>query len=331
MLNTLNTHPLEQHRLFRSRDIDEAHQKIAKNVSPHRVNVLSNKELLDVNFKGIRLDQMMLVQVYYGAPVEVQPEQNNYYFTQTTVTGSGQVTLGKEQCGTAIGETVVVSPSVPYKMRLQEHCKRIAVAIDPVELNNHLSKLINSEIRHQPVFDLKPKNAQFWLNTINYVITQISNEPAILKSKNIQRAYTNIIISNLLELHNHNYKEQMSAKEDYMLCPQIKSAVDYIQDNIKNIISITDLAGFSNVSVRTLQRNFTRHMGITPAIYIRNTKLDAIHQELESLIQLENGTIKRILLDYGISDFGRFAQYYRERFGCTPNETLSRTIQNIQS
>lgn len=329
MHNNLNIDSLDRYGMFRSNDVDDAHLKIAKNVSPHRIDVRGHKNLLDVNFKGIHLAGISLLHVYYGAAVEVKPDHSEYYFTQTTLAGNGHVTLGKDQCQTATGDTVVVSPSVPYKMTLEERCDRVAVGINPVDLKSHLSKLINSEVNDNLVFDLKVKNARSWLNTINYVLQQIADQPQILQCKDIQSAYTNLIISNLLELHNHNYMQRMNAKEDYMVCPQVKAAVDYIHGNIKSNISIADLAAFSNVSARTLQRNFIRHMDIAPIAYIRNAKLDAIHGELESITQIENGAIKRVLLDYGIVDFGRFAQYYRNKFNCTPKETLQRTIRNF--
>lgn len=322
MHNNIDIHSLDQYGLFRSDDLDDAHLKIAKNVSPHRIDVLSNKDLLDVNFKGIHLDGISLLNVYYGAKVEVKPEQSEFYFTQTTLRGSGEVSHGNDLCQTSAGDTVVVSPSVPYKMKLEERCNRVAIGIDPTRLESHLSKLICSSVNENLVFDLKVGKAQTWLSTINYVLNQVTNEPRVLESKDIQHAYADLIISNLLELHNHNYMARLNGKEDYMLCPQVKAAVDYIHGNIKNTISLAELADYCNVSARTLQRNFARHMDVTPVAYIRKAKLEAIHNELSMHNDIENGAVKKILIDYGIMDFGRFAQYYRNKYGCTPKDTL---------
>jgi len=318
--------PLAKFSLFRSNDIDDAHLKIAKSVSPHRVGILGNAESLDVNFTGVHINSMPLVGVYYGAKVEVIPEQCDYYFTQTTLTGAGVVEHGTEQYETTAGDTAVVSPAVPYKMKLDKGCHRLAIGIKPSELNRYVSKLINDEVNEELIFDLKLGSSVAWRNTINYITHQICDEPRVLASPSIQKMYSDLIISNLLELHNHNYVAKINAKEDYMLSPQVKQAADYVQHNIKDAIAVADLAQHCKVSLRTLQRNFLRHMNVTPAKYIRDAKLNAIHSELESIRQIENGTVKRVLLDYSICDFGRFAQYYRNKFGCTPKETVSKAI-----
>jgi len=315
--------PLAKFSLFRTSDIDKGHLQIAESVSPHKIGVVSERDLLDINFTGLHINEMPLVGVHYGAEVEVRPELSDYYFTQTTLSGSGLVKHGKEQYETNVGNTAVVSPCVPYKMRLSAGCQRLAIGIKPSDLNNYLSKLINDEVSEELVFDLKLSNEAAWWNTINYITMQINNAPHVLKSNDIQKVYSDLVISSLLELHSHNYVAKINAKEDYMLCPQIRKAVNYIHDNIKEVVTVADLAEFSKVSLRTLQRNFQKHMDVSPTKFIRDAKLNAIHEELKSTRYVEAGSIKRILLDYNVYDFGRFAQYYRSKFGTTPQQTIS--------
>lgn len=314
--------PLAKFNLFRTNDIDDAHLKIADSVSPHSVGVVGSGRSLDVNFTGLHVDDMPMVGVHYGAEVEVYPEHSDYYFVQTTLCGSGLVKHGKEEYQTCNGNTAVVSPSVPYKMRLNKGCQRLAIGIKPAKLNDYLSTLINDDVDEELVFDLKLTNDIAWWNTINYVATQICGSAQVLASKELQKVYSKLIVSSLLELHTHNYLSKMNAKEDQMLSPQIRATIDYIRQNVKTTITVADLAEHSKVSLRTLQRNFLKYTNTPPAKFIRDAKLDAIHEELKSIKHAECGTVKRVLLDHNICDFGRLAQYYRAKFGCTPKETL---------
>jgi AraC-like DNA-binding protein len=319
---SLIQNPLAKFSLFRTSDIDDGHLKIANSVSPHKVCIVNDQRLLDINFTGLHINTMPLVGVYYGAEVEVSPEQSEYYFAQTTLTGTGVVRHGTEEYATAAGNTAIVSPSVPYNMRLSAGCQRVAIGINPTELCAYLSKLINDEVNQELVFDLKFSNEVAWWNTINYITKQICDSPHVIECQSIQKVYSDLVMSSLLELHNHNYISKINAKEDSMLCPQIKSAVDYIHDNIKEVITAADLAEYSKVSLRTLQRNFLKYMDMPPTKFIRDAKLNAIHEELKFMQVKEAGAIKRILLEYNVYDFGRFANYYRSKFGTTPKNTL---------
>lgn len=322
MTSSLIENSLAKFGLFRTSDIDDGHSKIADVAGPHRVGIISDSRLLDINVTGFNIDAIPLLSAHYGAEVNISSEQSDYYFAQTTLAGNTVVSHSKEEYVTAAGNTAIVSPYVPYKIRLSTDCHRVLIGVKHSALKEHLSKLINDDVNDELVFDLKVSNEVAWRNTVSYIAKQISDTPHALKSEGIQKIYSDLIKSTLLELHNHNYIQKINAKEDRMMCPQIKSAVDYIYDNIKEVVTATDLAEYSKVSLRTLQRNFLKHMDMTPTKFIRNAKLNAIHKELKSTRSVEVGTIKRILLDYNIYDFGRFANYYRLKFGATPQETL---------
>ncbi|MBL4671905.1 MAG: AraC family transcriptional regulator [Arenicella sp.] len=300
-------------------------------MSPHKIEMVGHSELLDVKFSGVHLDGIALLHAYYGCSIKAKPEHSKFFYTHTMLQGKSEIQHGKNQCDTIAGDTVILSPSVPYNMLLHEKCDRIVIRIDPERIKSHLSKLLCREVNDNLVFDLKLKNASTWWSTIDYVLSQIENEPRVLQSKDVQQTYAQLIISNLLELHNHNYMDLLQQQGDDMFCPQVRSAIDYIRSRLRKNTSLAELANHCNVSARTLQRSFVKHLGTSPTSYIRNAKLDAIHHELQSLNEIENGSIKRILLDFGIIDFGRFAQYYRKKFGCTPKETLAKSRQKIIS
>lgn len=327
MKNTLpgeRTPPLRQYPMFRSSDLDDAHERIAKNISPHHIHVMGDSDQLDVNFCGVHLEDITLLKVGYGAKVEVSPESEEYYFLQTTIEGCGEVIQGKEHCSTRAGDTVVVSPSTAYRMRLEQHCTRLAIGFRANALRDRLSQLLCTEVKSDLRFDFSIGNNEIWNSTLQFVIQQLASAPKLFDSPTTRKVYSDLLLSTLLEIQHHNYAQSEFDKPDMMVSSEVKKAIEYIQQHVKTPISVADLADHCNVSSRTLQRNFVKHMNQTPSVYIRNEKLSAIHRQLRQTNPIEKGIITRILLDYGVMDFGRFSRYYFKKFGCTPSETLRR-------
>lgn len=322
MHNISGIESLDQHAIVRSDDIDEARAKISEKVSPHRIEMAGQANMVDVKFSGVELEGVALLHAYYGCAIKAEPEDSEYFYTHTMLRGNSEIQHGENQCDTVEGDTVVLSPSVPYTMHLHEKCDRIIIRIDRNQVHSHLSHLLCDEVDANLIFDLKVRNSTSWWNTVNFILGQIEAEPSVLESKHVLQAYSKVIISSLLELHGHNFLNSIKNRDEAMLCPQLREAFDFIEFSIQKNIAIIDVAKHCNVSLRTLQRSFVKHLGITPTSYIRNAKLEAVHIELQKVALTRNGNVKRILLDYSIIDFSRFAQYYRKKYGCTPQETI---------
>ena len=78
--------------LFKASRLDDAHEQIARLVNPHRITVLSDRERLNVEFDGIRGEDLSFFHIQYGAGVDVKPDESKaYFFVQTTMEGSSLV------------------------------------------------------------------------------------------------------------------------------------------------------------------------------------------------------------------------------------------------
>lgn len=317
--------PLRHFPLFRSSNIDEAQQLIAQHVKPHSIQIAGAESSLNVDFSGLELQGVSLFHVFYGAKVQVNPEQNSCsFFIQSTLSGEGEVIHQGKKYHTHDHDTVVASPSTNYSMVLQENCSRLAIEIDRDILQSHLASVMACDLDQELVFDLHCESSQqSWQNTIRYVLQQADFAPELLGKAPMKKALSELLLSQLLETQPHNYSEQMRRDGELMLPNHLRHAVDFIQANICNPPSMAELAKHCNTSVRTLQRSFIRCLNKTPVEYIRDLRLRAVHKTLQEKSSQENGALTRILLDHGITDLGRFASYYRKKFGCKPSETLN--------
>lgn len=120
---------------------------------------------------------------------------------------------------------------------------------------------------------------------------------------------------------------QQTQKSRIILKSEIgfKRATQFIQDNLKNTPSITELCKIANISERSLQYAFQKKYQVTPGQYIRINKLNGINRELNSRNK-EKTTISDIVRDYDIWHMGQFAADFKTQFGCLPSE-----IRNLKA
>ncbi|MGE3875736.1 MAG: helix-turn-helix domain-containing protein [Parvibaculaceae bacterium] len=103
-------------------------------------------------------------------------------------------------------------------------------------------------------------------------------------------------------------------------------ARDYIAANLAAPISPDDIARAAFTSRRTLFRAFAEVLDETPQSYTRCLRLHRIRHDLAS--EEERAcTIALIANQWGMSDLGRMAGWYRELFGERPSETAARLNQ----
>ena len=88
-------------------------------------------------------------------------------------------------------------------------------------------------------------------------------------------------------------------------------------------LSLAELAACAGISERSLHALFCEVFGVSPMRYVRMRKLQMVrHALLEA--DPTRLTISSVCAQFGWSDGGRVARYYRELFGEYPHETLAR-------
>ncbi len=98
-----------------------------------------------------------------------------------------------------------------------------------------------------------------------------------------------------------------------------------MHEHLAEGISIADVAARVGVTPRTLQNGFRKAFNVTPAEYIRRARVEALHRAL--LEADETAGVTNLMMNVGIVNFGRYAQYYREQIGVSPSTTLKAKIQ----
>lgn len=101
-------------------------------------------------------------------------------------------------------------------------------------------------------------------------------------------------------------------------------AQTFIEENLHGAIRLEDICAVAGVGVRTLQRCFVSHFGISPTGYIKARRLNAARRDLVAA-DPSSLSVTKIALRNGFSHLGRFSVDYRAHFGESPSETLMAT------
>lgn len=101
----------------------------------------------------------------------------------------------------------------------------------------------------------------------------------------------------------------------------LRSAMMFIDENAHLDIGLSDIAAAINVTPRSVQYTFRRHLGMTPLEYLRRVRLDRAHRDLQAADPAVN-TVMEIAGRWRFGHPGRFSMAYKEAFGTHPSRTL---------
>ena len=95
-------------------------------------------------------------------------------------------------------------------------------------------------------------------------------------------------------------------------------------------ISVSDLSKQYRVSEKTLQNSFKSLFGFTPKRFLRQLKLNHVHNELRNS-DVSQTTVSKIAHRWGFTHMGSFSKYYTELFNENPSQTLKHNSKNLES
>jgi len=104
----------------------------------------------------------------------------------------------------------------------------------------------------------------------------------------------------------------------------IKSALDYIEQNLKTNITAEELAKMANYSIYHYCRLFSSVMGSSIASYILKRRLD------HALAEIAGGrTAIDVVLEYGFNTYAGFYKAFVKVYGCSPKKYLRINKEHI--
>ncbi|WP_082036766.1 helix-turn-helix domain-containing protein [Pseudomonas rhodesiae] len=105
----------------------------------------------------------------------------------------------------------------------------------------------------------------------------------------------------------------------------IKRAAEYINDCASLSLTVSDIAVYAGISIRSLQNGFKKFEGITPIEFLRNVRLKRARHILRDTYS--TSTPREVSVQCGFSNFYLFSKYYKQSYGESPTYTFTKKIE----
>lgn len=108
-------------------------------------------------------------------------------------------------------------------------------------------------------------------------------------------------------------------------------ACAYIDEHLRESITLTDICAFAGVRARTLEYGFRGFYDVGPMTYLRSVRLSRVRLDLLSARQVA-GAVAKVARRWHFTHMGQFSRDYRLLFGESPSATLApgaRTAEQV--
>lgn len=104
----------------------------------------------------------------------------------------------------------------------------------------------------------------------------------------------------------------------------VHTTMDFIEEHIKEPLTIKDLCLAANVSERTLLYAFRERLDVTPKEYLQARKMGMINK---ALLSGESASVTDVATEWGFWHLSQFASDYKKQFGELPSDTLKKVSE----
>ena len=266
------------------------------------------------DFAGIGLSS-----ISYGDDVQIRcPDLQSIYHFQVVTQGECRWHFSDQRMKLTRGQALMMNPGEKMDLTYSNDCEKVIVKV-PEELVREAcleqaGRVPRAGVRFERrVIELQQSLG--FMRLLDALLLE-ANETE-LDLSHLQLPYRDILIRKLLQQFDSNAGE---GGELNIHDRSFSLLLAYIEAHIRDDLSVETLAQAGNVSVRTVYNLFAKYFNLTPKLFIKQSKLKSLRDELKNNPAIRNVT--EIALDYGFTHLGRFSSDYRKLFGELPSETL---------
>lgn len=316
--------PRERHGRFaaRTRDLDEACDIGARTYYPQRL-IAFDRSALDFTMEGVRLGPLTLGRLNYRTEIRLDsPALGTGYQVNLALSGAVDSSCGRQETVITTDTAAVFNPLGPTQLRhWSSDAIVLGLKIDRAFLEREIRILTGAELRGPVSFrmdvDLSDSHHATWLRLLDVLAGLLNHAESAVLDVLVDRLPEALVETILLSVPN-NYSESLDAAQNRWEPTAVRRAVQAIQERPEHPWTAQQLAEVALTSVRSLQASFRRMHDRTVFTYLREVRLDRVHAELRR----GHRQVSEVAADYGFTNLGRFAGYYRARFGVHPSTTL---------
>ena len=315
---------LKDHALFRSRDLDEARERVAAVFCPHRLETLGGRSLFDACHHHLPGQKLSLNYIEYGAKTLIAPgELDGFYLLQIPLEGGAEINNGRETYLSTPDRAAILNPHRPTRMTWEEGTRQVLVQVSRKAMQDHLAGLLGGPSDRPLTFDgplkLSSGPGAALRRLVMWLVAESDAGNPPIGPGLMARQIESTVLAGLLEAR-HDHAAQLARTRAAPRPRHLRLAESFIEAHLDQPITIAEVADAAGISPRGLQMAFRDYRGTSPLGFWREARLARAHADL---LAAPPGTrVTDIALRWGFTHFGRFSELYRARYGLCPRDAL---------
>jgi AraC-like DNA-binding protein len=223
------------------------------------------------------------------------------------------------------GEVILASqPDLPSHLQTRD-ARMTTVLIEPAVVAGVATGLPSGQaplpIRFGSLEPVSPAAAKAWQDTVSYVKSVVLADDTVATQLVVGHLSRLLASVALATFPSTLFSEQALHDRTDTQPVLLRRAIAFIESNVSDDITLTDIAESIHVTPRAVQYMFRKHMDTTPLQYLRLQRLHYAHLDLLASDRLQE-TVTIIAARWGFAHTGRFAVLYRQYYGQSPHQTL---------
>lgn len=268
----------ERSCIFNQADAYAVSEYVNQHVGSHEIR-LPPKGRPQASISHRTFSSLDLCRISYGARVQVlSPALESIYHLQILLQGHCRsLARGKEQVYTA-GEILLINPDDPVDLTYSADCEKFIIKV-PVGL---LENACLEQKWGLPKNGIRFTSSRHDLTTLEcfvQLLGLICQEAEGSAAPQVQALYERIVATKLLGLLASNVTRHVP---EHSQGQGFEAVRQYIEAHLRKEISIEQLMAVARVSERSLYLLFERQVGVSPRDYLRQRRLERVHELLQS-------------------------------------------------
>lgn len=264
-------------------------------------------------YEGVSFRQLS----FRGDLLSAMPDMDDEISFIFPTTGKVVVNLAGELLGSpqiALAIEKVAVRSIGFVDGHSQHGLSVRRSLFARRLATLLERPVTRPVRFQPTVDLNTQACQ-GIRAVVGMATGGGLDTLLQGGALMPARLQEMLVDAVLEAWPHNYSAELQRPGPLIAPRHVKLAMEYLQAHPESLISGSELASLSNVSLRALQEGFRRFAGTSIGAYQRQVRLQRAYQLLQ---QNPQQSVSAVSLALGFSNVGRFCQYFQTAYGLSP-------------
>jgi len=268
---TLDSKPLANFPLVRSRSIEEVSDAIGRVYARPVLTTAPGAKTLDATFNNCRLRHVEIAYAAFGAAVTLDFPASGYFSQILPLHGSGELDCGGGAVAMAAGVGAAVTAHAAHVSRFSADYEHLVLRIEARALAEKLEALTGTAIAEPLRLSHETKSGQHAAQLLQHYL------PVLVGTVGSARppfpdwwiAQTEQLVMTLFLFgYRHNYSHLLAREVPDSAPWQVRRAEDYIAAHADREITLEELAAVTGVSAFSLFRSFKKSRGYSPSEFV---------------------------------------------------------------